>query len=79
MDGSLDILRNVGHALYGARWQTPISRDLGVTDRTIRNWSANRHEFPPDLPDRLLELLRTRGRNVDDLITQISRNIDGNA
>ncbi|MGI4879267.1 MAG: hypothetical protein ACRYG4_17465 [Janthinobacterium lividum] len=79
MDRGIDILRNAGEALYGARWQTPLSRDLGVTDRTIRNWSANRHDGPVDLPQKLLTLLRIRGEIVNELIAQISRQIDGNA
>lgn len=58
------VLRAAGEALYGAQWQSPLSRDLGVTDRTIRNWVVGQHSEPSDLPSRLLPLLRAR---VDQL------------
>lgn len=35
-----DELRAAGEALYGARWQTALARELGVADRTVRRWLA---------------------------------------
>jgi hypothetical protein len=66
-----------GQALYGDRWQSPLSRDLGVTDRTVRNWSANKYDCPPDLTERLLALLRTHGKNVDLIISLLELNMNG--
>jgi hypothetical protein len=34
------LLSDVGEALYGPRWHTDLSRDLGVADRTMRRWMA---------------------------------------
>jgi hypothetical protein len=34
------LLRRVGEALYGERWQSALSRDLGVNDRTMRRWAS---------------------------------------
>jgi hypothetical protein len=65
-----DILKAVGEALYGRQWQAPLSRDLGVTDRTIRNWAAGLG-CPDDLPVRLLPILRQRGESVTYLITTL--------
>ena len=31
-------LRTIGELLYGERWQSPLARDLGVDDRTVRGW-----------------------------------------
>ncbi len=31
-------LREVGQRLHGERWQTALSRDLGVSDRRVRQW-----------------------------------------
>jgi transcriptional regulator with XRE-family HTH domain len=39
---SADLLRQVGEALYGARWQSPLAADLGVSDRTVRMWLSGR-------------------------------------
>ena len=77
MKVSADILRRAGEALYGERWQSPLSRDLGVTDRTIRNWAANRNECPGDLAERLLHVLRARGECVETVTAMINACVDG--
>lgn len=33
-------LKTYGEFLHGRNWQSPLSRDLGVSDRTIRNWAS---------------------------------------
>ena len=70
-----DTLRQAGEALYGDRWQSPLSRDLGVTDRTMRNWTSGRHEAPGDLFDRLLGLLKSRGESVTKLTSTIEEHL----
>lgn len=62
-----DILKIAGEALYGRQWQTPLSRDLQITDRTIRNWAAGIGR-PVDLVDRILPLLRARQRQLQHVI-----------
>ena len=71
-----DVLRLVGEALYGQQWQTPLSRDLGVTDRTVRNWAAGGPR-PSDLVTRLLDLLRQRAGQMHDLISLIETHENG--
>ena len=66
MSGS-EIVKRVGQALYGERWQAPLSRDLEITDRTLRNWRSGRYDPPPELTGQLLGLLRRRGKSVADL------------
>ncbi|RWI67699.1 MAG: hypothetical protein EOR19_30455 [Mesorhizobium sp.] len=78
MGDEREILRIVGKALYGRQWQAPLSRDLGVTDRTIRNWSAG-HGCPHDIRSRLLPVLRERGESVLHLITMLECSRDGTA
>ena len=71
-----DLLRLVGEALDGAQWQTPLSRDLGVTDRTVRNWASGSIR-PNDLADRLLPLLRSRAEQLGELISLLERRTNG--
>ena len=40
------LLHSIGNALYGPRWQPELARDLGVSDRTVRRWSAGEHQVP---------------------------------
>lgn len=42
-----EIIRQIGEALYGPRWQTALARDIGVSARTIRHYIAgNRKPLP---------------------------------
>src|SRR3546814_15324253 len=43
-----DQLREFCTRLYGAgRWQTALSRELRVNDRTVRRWASGRARIPP--------------------------------
>lgn len=54
---NLDLLRLVGGALYGDRWQAPIAVDLGVSDRAVRYWLSKATPCPGDTGDRLLAIV----------------------
>lgn len=68
-----DILKIAGEMLYGHQWQSPLSRDLNVTDRTVRNWAAGSAR-PSDLPDRLLPILRQRAADLGVVINLVEAN-----
>ena len=38
MTGDADHLAEIGRSLYGANWQAPLARDLGVNRESIRRW-----------------------------------------
>lgn len=75
MQGGSEVLRLAGQALYGERWQKPLSRDLGVTDRMVRYWAAGSHDLPTEIADRLLEALRQRRVKVGDVIAVIEQKL----
>lgn len=54
-------LANVGEALYGPTWQTPMSEALGVSDRTIRRWVSGDFAIPNGVWSDLAKLCRKRG------------------
>ena len=54
-----DLLRSVGEALYGPRFQSEVARDLGVSFRSINRWLAL-DAMPDDVPDRLRPVVRSR-------------------
>jgi hypothetical protein len=65
------ILKMAGEALYGERWQSPLARDLGTTDRNLRYWCAGTHTAPADLDAKLVELLGRRSMTISEVIGQI--------
>ena len=71
------ILKMAGEALYGERWQSPLARDLGTTDRNLRYWCAGTHTGPADLDEKLIELLNRRRITISLVVSQIesSRNL----
>ena len=56
-----DLLRESGEALYGARWQSDLARDLGVSDRTVRRWAVGSFAVPAGVWGAIHDLLRERG------------------
>jgi len=57
---SPELLRRVGEALYGDQWQTPLSRELEVADRTVRRWLSGRMQPHPDITAYLYRLVCER-------------------
>lgn len=61
------LLVEAGEALYGARWQSELARDLGVSDRTVRRWVAGTSEVPSGLYLDLLRLTQERAGVLEAL------------
>jgi hypothetical protein len=40
-----EILRDIGEALYGAKWQTSLARALDVDPRSVRYWLSGKHKI----------------------------------
>jgi hypothetical protein len=67
------LLVECGQALYGERWQTPLARDLGVADRTVRRWVAGTSDVPAGLYVDLLRLTQKRSAALDGLAGKLQR------
>ncbi len=65
------LLVEAGEALYGPRWQTELSRDLGVADRTMRRWVADTSAVPSGLYVDLLRLTQERAAVLDALAPRL--------
>jgi len=65
------ILIDAGEALYGGRWQSDLSRDLMVSDRTIRRWVSGVDDLPPGVALDLLRLCQERAQAIDDLVERL--------
>lgn len=67
-----DHLREVGRALYGDRWQSPLARDLGVAVRTIQRWDAGDRGIPETLGADLGKLVAARIGKLKKLAAALS-------
>lgn len=65
------LLVESGEALYGSRWQSELSRDLGVSDRTMRRWVADTSAMPAGLYTDLLRLTQERAAVLDALAERL--------
>jgi hypothetical protein len=63
-----DELAAAGRALYGERWQTPLSHDLHVTDRTVRRWLVGGSQIPDGVESELREVLIRRVKEIGGMI-----------
>lgn len=68
---SPDLLREIGEALYGERWQTPLAQALGVAVRTMQRWAAGTQPIRESLRDDLRPLLTSRGATLIELSQRI--------
>ncbi|HEY8343330.1 MAG TPA: hypothetical protein VIK75_10130 [Calditerricola sp.] len=68
---SSKLLTDVGRALYGDRWQTALSRDLGISDRTMRRWAAGVDDVPRGVYTDLHRIVLERAAELQDLIPQL--------
>ena len=67
------ILKDAGQALFGERWQTDISRALGVNDRTVRRWHNSTHNPPAGVIADLKRLLEDRIALLNGVVMQIEK------
>lgn len=65
------MLREVGEALYGPRWQADIARDIQVADRTVRRWAAGANKVPMSVLTELRAVCRERILILQDVIDRL--------
>lgn len=55
-----ELIRAIGEALFGTRWQTDLGDHLEVNRRTVQRWLAAQDEPRPGVWDDLLKVLDER-------------------
>ena len=75
----LELLSAAGQALYGDRWQTPMARLLGVSDRTVRRWVAGQRPVPWDALAVALTALNRKMGEMDSLAGRLTHRVYGEA
>ncbi len=66
------LLREIGEALWGPRWQSEMARALDVSDRTVRRWAAG-DTIPAGVWLDLMRLMQERATSLDDLCERAKR------
>ena len=58
----------LGQYLHGERWQSPLSRDLRVNDRTMRHWAKGTQPIPHGVENEIYSLVANKrvGRTWSD-------------
>lgn len=54
------MIRELGTALYGAQWQSPMAKALGINLRTVQRWAAGQNRSPDAVLIELAALLRAK-------------------
>jgi hypothetical protein len=65
------LLRNVGEFFHGQEWQGPLTRDLGVNERSMRRWVAGSEPIPPGIWNDLGSKLEVYHRAVGLLLSAV--------
>ncbi|ELC4080741.1 hypothetical protein RJF76_003578 [Salmonella enterica] len=69
---NLEKMRAVGEVVYGKNWQSPLSRSLGVSDRTVRNFISGDTNVPVNLSTRLIEAMESEMSKIKSAIEIIN-------
>jgi transcriptional regulator with XRE-family HTH domain len=74
-----ELIRAIGEALFGTRWQTDVADALGVSSRTVRRWLTGEDQPRPDVWRELHALLTQRGQQIRELLDgdALARRIGG--
>jgi hypothetical protein len=73
-----ETLINAGKALYGGRWQTDLSRDLGLSDgRRVRQWISGDRPIPGKVWGQLKELLDKRSSMIIGVLVEVDEMSSG--
>ena len=59
------LLNDVGTALYGPRWFSPLAEALGVNNRSIRRWVTGECEPSPGVWRDLEGVIEDRVKDLD--------------
>lgn len=70
-----DLLRRIGEALYGSRWQSELARAIAVSDRELRRWLAGTVPMPGGVWTDLESLVGIRGRALGDAAEALDRKL----
>jgi hypothetical protein len=73
--GDRKLLREIGEALYGERWQSEMARKLEVEDRAIRRWLTEQNVIPAGVWASLLEILRWREVSMMEARQRLARRV----
>lgn len=65
---NIDRLIAAGKAAFGERWQTDMSRALGVSDRTVRHWLSGKYQMPPLIFSDITKILEERKALIEEAI-----------
>lgn len=57
-----------GQAAYGKHFVSPLALELGVTDRTVRNWVAGKYKLPPEIEVKVKEILLRRQQEISEFL-----------
>lgn len=65
------LLRDTGEALYGPHWQSPIARDLDMSDRHVRRLAAGAADLTPGMAMDLWRIAVERAALLDEVIDRL--------
>jgi hypothetical protein len=68
-----ELIRTIGECMFGTRWITELSQELGVSARSVRRWATGRCEPSPEIWVDLSQLLAMRAHEQMRLRDRIHR------
>lgn len=70
---NVQLLHDVGAALYGPRWQSELAAALGVSVRTVQRWASGKNAVPSWLSVKLAESVSGKLQVLEKLSAKLCR------
>ena len=70
-------IREVGEGLYGSRWASDLSRDLGLTAGTVTLWSKSGKPLRKSSVLAVRDLISSRIEVLTQLNSRLEKEVEG--
>jgi hypothetical protein len=66
----ISYIKSAGELLFGVRWQTDLSVELGLSDaRRMRQWVSGERNIPPGVINDVKKLLIDRKNEIESFLS----------
>lgn len=66
-------LIEIGEAIYGKNWKSPMAKDLSVKYRTVLRWANGTFSVPEDIEARLKKAVKVRAEDAQRTANRLGK------
>lgn len=67
----MTLFSELGAAIYGPQWQSPLARALGINVRTVQRWAAGESDPPATVMNDLVAMFIEHAKHIAKLAERV--------